>query len=298
MKPRALLAALALAACTPPAAPPPAAVHYVVEPAWQAAGGAWFYPREQFDYDATGIATVLSGPHPPLTTDGEAYDPTALAGAHPTLQLPCVVRVTNLANGRQVLVRVNDRGPDSPARLIALTPRAALLLALPPEGAAPVRVETDGTLSRALADSLRDATAGNHASAAPRGAVARTDLPPPPGVRIASRGRLVPGAAAAAADPAAAAAPEVPLRLPEAVRLVPYYPGQIYLRASVFGQATYADRQLALLAGQPREVLRTRAGRSETFQVRAGPFASVAAADAALDQALRQGVTDAHLVVE
>jgi rare lipoprotein A len=289
--------ALLLATCTP--APPPAgqgALHYVLESAWQAPGGTWFYPQEQFDYDATGIASVITGPHPPTTTDGEAYDPSALAGAHQTLQLPAIVRVTNLDNGRQILVRLNDRGPDSPARLIALTPRAALLLAMPDSGAAPVRVQTDAAMSHALADRLRDPTAGAAVQAAPRGAVQAADLPPPQGVRPAAA-RAAAGAAPASADPQAAV-PAVPLRLPEAVQIVEYYPGQLYILASVFGRADYAGRQAAQLAGLPTEILHVRRGRSETFQVRAGPFATIAAADAALDQALRRGVTDSHIVVQ
>jgi rare lipoprotein A len=58
------------------------------------------------------------------TATGETYDPDALTAAHPTLPLPSYVRVTNLANGRQIVVRVNDRGPYTPGRIIDLS-RAA-----------------------------------------------------------------------------------------------------------------------------------------------------------------------------
>ncbi|WP_312242486.1 endolytic peptidoglycan transglycosylase RlpA, partial [Pantoea sp.] len=58
------------------------------------------------------------------TATGEAFDPDALSAAHPTLPLPSYVRVTNLANGRQIVVRVNDRGPYVPGRIIDLS-RAA-----------------------------------------------------------------------------------------------------------------------------------------------------------------------------
>ncbi len=296
---RVVALALALACCARPASPPPIAhPHYVLEQAWQADNGTWFYPREQFDYDTTGLATVITGPHAKLTADGELYDAGALAGAHQTLQLPAIVRVTNLDNGRQILVRLNERGPDNPGRLIALTPRAALLLAMPADGVAPVRVQIDSAMSRQLADSLRDATGGSRAIAAPRGAVQTADLAPPPGARAARPLRRVPGPVPAVADPVTAARPPVPLRLPEAVQLVPYYTGQLYLRAAVFGRAAYAERQAALLAGWPTQILHTRTGRTETFQLRAGPFATVADADSALDQARRRGVTDAHIVVE
>ncbi len=58
------------------------------------------------------------------TAIGESYDPDAMTAAHPTLPLPSYVRVTNLANGRQIVVRVNDRGPYTPGRIIDLS-RAA-----------------------------------------------------------------------------------------------------------------------------------------------------------------------------
>ncbi|WP_426607383.1 endolytic peptidoglycan transglycosylase RlpA [Pantoea anthophila] len=58
------------------------------------------------------------------TAIGETYDPDALTAAHPTLPLPSYVRVTNIANGRQIVVRVNDRGPYTPGRIIDLS-RAA-----------------------------------------------------------------------------------------------------------------------------------------------------------------------------
>jgi rare lipoprotein A len=75
------------------------------------AGGVWRYPREDFGYDRTGLASVYGDAVPALTTDGEAYDPEAMAGASPILQLPCIVQVTNLQTGRQLLLRLNDRGP-------------------------------------------------------------------------------------------------------------------------------------------------------------------------------------------
>ena len=59
------------------------------------------------------------------TATGEEFDANAMAAAHPTLPLPSYVRVTNLANGRMIVVRVNDRGPYTPGRIIDLTRAAA-----------------------------------------------------------------------------------------------------------------------------------------------------------------------------
>ncbi len=135
----ALALALPLCACVPPAArqtalPMP---HYVLGAPYQA-GGVWRYPRERFDDDETGLASVTDARG--LTADGEAADPQAMAAAHPTLQLPAIVQVTNLDTGYQVLVRVNDRGPVNPGRIIALTPRVMTLLQAQGQAAVRVRV--------------------------------------------------------------------------------------------------------------------------------------------------------------
>src|SRR5207248_492554 len=101
------------------------------------------------------------------------------------LQLPSVARVTNLQNGRQVVVRLNDRGPASSGRLIEVTPRVAQLLGFDPDGTARVRVELDGGMSQALAQELQGSVGGLRIAAAPVGAVQATDLPPPGGTAAA-----------------------------------------------------------------------------------------------------------------
>ncbi len=111
--PLAMTAALLLASCQHA---PPANPHYVLGAPYQA-GGAWYYPRESYERSETGIATVYPSGHADLTADGEVFDQTALAAAHQTLQLPAIARLTNLENGRQVVVRINDRGPATPHRL-------------------------------------------------------------------------------------------------------------------------------------------------------------------------------------
>ncbi len=70
------------------------------------------------------------------------------------------------------------------------------------------------------------------------------------------------------------------------------------LRASEFGRVDYANRVAAQLGGLHASVERVQDGRSTRYRVRAGPFPTVAAADAALDQARRAGVIDSQLVVE
>src|ERR1700685_197209 len=76
------------------------------------------------------------------TASGEAYSPTKLTAAHRTLPFGTMVRVTNLANGRSIVVRVNDRGPFVKNRVIDLSQAAAQQLQF--SGLAPVSLETVG----------------------------------------------------------------------------------------------------------------------------------------------------------
>ena len=75
------------------------------------------------------------------TSLGEKVMPFAVSGAHKTLPLPCRVRVTNLKNGKSLKIRLNDRGPFIPGRIIDVTPRAATKLGFKEQGLTQVRVE-------------------------------------------------------------------------------------------------------------------------------------------------------------
>ena len=75
------------------------------------------------------------------TASGERYDPSKLTGAHRTLPLGSRVRVTNLLNGRSVMVTINDRGPYMPRREIDLSYGAARVLGIVRRGVARVRIE-------------------------------------------------------------------------------------------------------------------------------------------------------------
>src|SRR5471032_3129803 len=119
--------------------PPNAGVYKVGQP--YQVDNVWYYPREQPDYDETGIASwygpTFYGHH---TANGERYDANGLTAAHRTLPMPVNVRVTNLDNGKSLIVRVNDRGPFTKGRIIDLSERAATLLGYKAQGTARVRV--------------------------------------------------------------------------------------------------------------------------------------------------------------
>jgi len=91
--------------------------------------GRTYSPFENTSYRSEGIASWYGRDfHGRLTANGEVYDMDAISAAHPTMPLPSYARVTNLENGRSIIVRVNDRGPYARGRIIDLSRRAAELL--------------------------------------------------------------------------------------------------------------------------------------------------------------------------
>lgn len=108
-------------------------------------GGRVYVPEENPRYQAVGLASWYGDNfHGRYTANGEVFDLNGISGAHPTLPLPSYVRVTNLANGHSVIVRVNDRGPYTGGRIIDVSVRAAQLLGFYDRGVAKVRVEYVG----------------------------------------------------------------------------------------------------------------------------------------------------------
>ena len=107
-------------------------------------GNRWYAPMQSAAaYEESGIASWYGRDfHGKHTANGEIYDMHALSAAHTTLPMPTLVRVTNLENGRSVVVRVNDRGPFVKDRLIDLSYAAAKELGYDRKGTARVRVQT------------------------------------------------------------------------------------------------------------------------------------------------------------
>jgi rare lipoprotein A len=128
-------------------------------------GGRMYFPQADPNYRAEGLASWYGEDfHGRLTANGEVYDMHGLSAAHPTLPMPCYARVTNLANRRSVIVRVNDRGPYHANREIDLSGKAAEVLGFRDHGIARVRVEyvgaapLEGSDDRLLMATLREGT--------------------------------------------------------------------------------------------------------------------------------------------
>jgi len=104
--------------------------------------GRWYAPREDPTYDRVGSASWYGELfHGRRTANGEIYDMDRLSAAHPTLPLPAYARVTNLNNGRSIVVRINDRGPFAHDRIIDLSRRSAEALGFRGHGTATVRIK-------------------------------------------------------------------------------------------------------------------------------------------------------------
>ena len=125
-------------------------------------GGRLYVPQEDPHYSAVGVASWYGSDfHGRGTANGEIFDADAISAAHPTLPLPSYARVTNLSNGRSLIVRVNDRGPYAANRIIDVSRRAAHLLGFTVRGTAWVRVDyvgrapLEGSDDRVLEATLR-----------------------------------------------------------------------------------------------------------------------------------------------
>jgi rare lipoprotein A len=134
---------------------------YLVGHAYKVAGHA-YVPSEMTSYTAVGMASWYGAAfHGRRTANGEVYDMGSVTAAHPTMPLPSYARVTNLANGYSMIVRVNDRGPYHGGRVMDVSSRTADVLGFKGAGTAKIKVEyvgrapLEGTDDNVLLASLR-----------------------------------------------------------------------------------------------------------------------------------------------
>lgn len=117
--------------------------------------GITYTPRYEPDYEETGLASWYGpGFHGGQTANGEEFSTNDMTAAHKTLPLPSLVRVTMVKTGKQVIVRINDRGPFARGRIIDLSKNAADKIGLTPVGVAKVKVEYLPAESQRFADLL------------------------------------------------------------------------------------------------------------------------------------------------
>jgi rare lipoprotein A len=278
-------ALFALAGCSHQlAGPPPTGPTFTVGNPYQSQG-EWLYPRVFSNYDVTGLSDLELGQNQ-ATADGEAYDPDAIAAASPVLQLPSIVTITNLVNGYSMDVRVNDRGPDNPGRVIAVTPKVASLLGFPQDGVVEVEVVLKDQQTAAVDAALGQ---GPKLSAAPVAGITAQSLGPPGSSGPGAVQNLTPQSSnTAAADPGA---------LTGTVTTVAPSPGPLYVQVPGFGRPRDAEAMMNNLYGLNAVIVPAFGGDRTLYNVRIGPYHTVADADAALQTLLQRGVTDPEIIV-
>jgi rare lipoprotein A len=269
--------------------------------------GVWYYPAVDYDYDHTGIASWY-GPdfHGKLTANGEIYDMNELTAAHPTLPMPSFVRVTNLENGRSLVLKVNDRGPFVRGRIVDVSRRGSQLLGFYGKGTAMVRVQILADESRAIAARLNGENLAKAASPItvdrlPKAAVTAERLPPLGNSAPPSRPApaLAP-AAASAGDARDAGGPAFVNPVSGKVAQAPVGGStQLYVQAGAFGfqeNATRVGDRLARVG--PVKLSPVRVNGRDLYRVRIGPLASLEEADRTLDSVVRAGYPDARIIVD
>ncbi len=280
--------------------------------------GVWYYPGEDFNYDETGIASWYGpGFHEKATANGELYDQNELTAAHKTLPMPSLVRVTNLDNGRSIVVRINDRGPYANGRVIDLSRRGAQLLGFEGGGTAKVRVQILAEESRVIAAAARQGTPapilaeldGPSPKPAPRGRIDVTGPANGPGTNGPTGGPTVGKAPAAGVvgtpvpPPSTVAGAMVGGRFvpsPVVAELPVKGHDHIFVQVGAFGSAENVARARSRLAaiGQPANVTAARTGKQTLQRVRVGPLDSVDRADTVLNQIIQAGLTEAKIVID
>ncbi len=266
-------------------------------------GGVWYYPKADYEYDETGIASWYGpGFDGKRTASGEVFDTNGLTAAHKTLPMPSMVRVTNLENGRSISVRVNDRGPFEAGRIIDLSRRGAQLLGFIDKGTARVRVEIMAEESQLLAAAASKSggdTLPPPPKAAPAGEVTAGGLEPIAGSKV-SPGNNQAQASEAAAPAGGSAVGQMVLPQPDGkVTQVAVKPTNIYIQAGAFLRQANANQ----LSGQLKKYGAVRVapvvvGTQRYYRVRIGPLASVEAADKTLKRMISEGHPESRIVVD
>jgi rare lipoprotein A len=282
----ALAAVLALGSCAHKQVVPTEPAVFTIGPAYQA-GGEWRYPRNFNQYDVTGVAMTYNNDVPyTYTSDHETYDAQAYAAASPVLPLPAIVTVTNLANGRQMDVRVNDRGPtDQAGRVLMVTPAVADALGFPDDGLVEVEVKLNGPETAELDGAMGQ---GPKLTTAPVAGITAQSLGPP-GSAAGTVENLTPVQSAGPAAANVTVSGQVTQASPD--------PGPLFVQIPGFGRQYDAYRMMNRLYGLQAKIVPEFDPDRTLYAVDVGPFYSVADADAALQEILNRGVTDPEIIV-
>ncbi len=259
----------------------------------------WYYPQEDYDYREVGIASWY-GPdfHNGVTANGEKYDMYALTAAHRTLPLPSIVKVTNLENGKSVVVRVNDRGPFVNNRIIDVSKTAAEILGFDAQGTAKVRVEVLKDESKELKKEILK-NGGKVVGGPPLPDVS-------PDSTVQEQTSPIPLANPVMAETVSTSTiEELEPTETEASRVKPIYTprsassGNYYVQAGAFSNPENAQRMKERLSSYGSVVISEKqTNNGVLYRVRLGPYSSGDEGVAIMDQLGAAGIDDTRLIQE
>ena len=270
-----------------------ASPRYKVGDPYQVAG-VWYYPERNLKYDETGVGSWYGDEFAGrLTANGEIFDPKKVSAAHKTLPMPSVVRVTNLDNGKSLVVRINDRGPFVSGRIIDLSREAARLIGYKDSGIARVRVQILAEQSLRLERLAQDGKFPENGFS--------ESLPESTGVAKPSVTLTAKTTRATAVKKAPGKSALELLsqnRIGEVIQTAPIET-EIWVQIGAFHSEENAKAVLNRLSsvGKGQVIPALRDGQT-LYRSRLGPVSNVEKADALLDDVMKQGFNGARIVVD
>lgn len=266
--------------------------------------GRWYTPKEQPGYNNVGIGSWYGDLfHGRYTANGEIFDMDALTAAHPTLPLPSYVRVTNLANGRTLVLRVNDRGPYAHDRIIDLSRASAHALGYGRAGTSKVRVQYLGPAPLNGDDSLErrvyaSQSWARHASLTPAHVKPKNRMLVAAVEKEVAADTMVVGSIPKDTETDDTAGPRWSTSGTARVaanRLSDRH----FIQAASFNNRDFAERLGESFADLgPVRVIPSSISGTAWYRVRVGPFAERHEADQALRAIIETGMKDARIVTK
>lgn len=258
--------------------------------------GVWYYPERDLNYDETGIASWYGDEFAgKLTANGEIFDPEVVSAAHKTLPMPSAVRVTNLDNGRSLVIRINDRGPFVTGRIIDLSREAARLIGFKEKGIARVRVqilaEESLRLEREAKEGRFPLLGQNRNQEMPQITAAAV---PKVKLKSSSNGKVV--------EKKTTSVSALELlnanRSTEVIELTPV-DTNIFIQVGAFSELSNAEVVIDKIKGLGQSTISTFDNDGQLIhRVRIGPIKDVANADKTLVMVIEQGFKGAKIILE
>jgi rare lipoprotein A len=278
--------------------------------------GVTYVPAEEFNHTETGVASWYGpGFHGKYTANGEVYDQSERTAAHRTLQMPSVLRVTNLENGQSTVVRVNDRGPFARSRVLDVSKAAAQELGMIGNGTARVRIEQLEAESLAMKqiaingggpDEQRTALAQYLAGRRPPTAVAAAPAPPPPAPPPppppqpqSAPPPTPPVTVYASPPPSPSPGPGARPTIASIATASAQPAGGFFVQTGAFSTVNNAEKQRGQITSYgSSEISPASSGGREVYRVRLGPYSTQEAAGIVADRLRRSGYGDARVVAD